>query len=116
MRQGYAIEVRALKVVQGLEPELTNQFLIALAECAADSTIDNTAAVQRALANEQPGASPPPRKSVSNSFRFYSILLIRTPSLPWMMHFAGWWNSSFRGRIKGIGAGKTINARKRWIG
>ena len=52
-----------MKVIQGLEPEFTNQFLIALAECASDASIDNTTAVQRALAGEQAGASPPPRKS-----------------------------------------------------
>eukprot|EP01039_Chlorochromonas_danica_P014220 gene14220-16572_t len=61
--KGARLDVRALKVVQGLEPEFTNQFLIALAECASDASIDNTAAVQRALAGEQAGASPPPRKS-----------------------------------------------------
>jgi TRAF3-interacting protein 1 len=62
--QGYNLEVRSLKVVQGLEAEFTNKFLIALAECASDASIDNAAAVQRALANEEPGTSPPPRKSV----------------------------------------------------
>lgn len=64
--QGYQLEVKALRVVQGLDPEFTNQFLIALAQCAADATIDNTVAVQKALSNEAPGASPPPRKSVSS--------------------------------------------------
>jgi hypothetical protein len=53
-----------LKVVQGLEAELTNQFLIALAECATDPTIDNETALARCLAGEQPGTNPPPRKGV----------------------------------------------------
>lgn len=56
--------MQALKVIQGLEPENTNQFLIDLANCAADATIDSVTAVQRALSNEQPGSFPPPRKSV----------------------------------------------------
>jgi hypothetical protein len=35
-QQGEVMDVRAAKVVAGLEPECTNAFLIALAECAAD--------------------------------------------------------------------------------
>ena len=61
--------MQSINVVEGLEPEFTNEFLIALAECAADGSIDNTLAVRLALANEQPGNSPPPRISVCISFR-----------------------------------------------
>lgn len=60
---GHQLSVQALKVIQGLEAEHTNQFLIDLADCAADATIDSVTAVQRALSNEQPGSFPPPRKS-----------------------------------------------------
>lgn len=51
-----------MKVVQGLEAELTNKFLIALAECASDSNLDNGVAVTRTLAGEAPGQGPIPRR------------------------------------------------------
>lgn len=54
--------MKSLKVVQGLEPELTNIFLIALADCAANSAFDNEEAVRRCLAGEEPGQRPPPLK------------------------------------------------------
>ena len=48
----------------GAEPEKTNMFLIALAEVALDSSIDNGDAVKRCLAGEEPGSRPVPRKKV----------------------------------------------------
>ncbi len=62
--QGHPIDIRALKVVAGLEPENTNIFLIALAECASDRSIDNDQAVQRTLQGEEPGQRPKPTRSV----------------------------------------------------
>lgn len=49
-------------MVQGLEPELTNKFLIALADCASNAAIDNEEAVKRCLRGDAPGQSPPPLK------------------------------------------------------
>lgn len=49
----------------GLEPELTNQFLIDFAECANNSNLDSEAAVARCLAGEQPGERPPPLRNTS---------------------------------------------------
>jgi len=60
--KGAPLEVKSLKVVQGLEPEHTNTFLIALAECASDPTLDNAAAVTRTLAGEFPVQNPIPRR------------------------------------------------------
>ena len=59
--QGKSIDVRSAKVVAGLEPECTNVFLLALAESAADSSIDSPEAVRMCLAGEEPGAVAPPR-------------------------------------------------------
>jgi len=59
---GAAIDVRALKVVAGLEPENTNIFLIALAQAASDPEIDVAEALRRFQAGERPGDNPPPRK------------------------------------------------------
>ena len=56
--------MRSLKVVQGLEPEYTNQFLIALAECSTDQNLNFQEAVQRCLNGEQPGQNPPPYRNV----------------------------------------------------
>lgn len=53
------LNVRAVKVVAGLEPEYTNEFLIAFAECAADASYDSVEAVRRCLAGEQAGSSGP---------------------------------------------------------
>ncbi len=60
--KGYALDVKALKVVQGLEPEATNKFFIALAECASDSNLDNNEAVRRCLSGEAPGRESIPLK------------------------------------------------------
>lgn len=57
--------MKSLKVVQGLEAEYTNQFLIALAECCTDNNLDWNEAVRRCLAGEAPGQNPPPLKRVS---------------------------------------------------
>ncbi len=63
--QGVQLEVRSLKVVQGLEAEYTNKFLIALAECASNPAIDNDEAVRRCLRGDAPGQGPLPMKRVS---------------------------------------------------
>jgi TRAF3-interacting protein 1 len=60
--QGEAIQIDPLKVVQGLEPEATNTFLIALARSAKNDGLDGRAAVARALAGEQPGEGPVPMR------------------------------------------------------
>lgn len=60
-----ALEVKAAKVVSGLEPELTNLFLIDFADCANNGQLDSAAAVARCLAGEQPGDRPPPLRNVS---------------------------------------------------
>jgi hypothetical protein len=57
-----------IKVVAGAEPENTNQFLIALAEVAQDSSIDGSEAVKRCLNGEEPGRGPIPRRKVSSSY------------------------------------------------
>lgn len=69
------LEVKSLKVVQGLEPEYTNQFLIALAECATDGNLDFDEAVKRCLSGDQPGQGPPPFKRVS-LFLIVEVLVI----------------------------------------
>jgi hypothetical protein len=63
------LEVKAAKVVSGLEPEQTNMFLIDLAECAADPMFDSSEAVQRCLSGEVPGSRPPPVKKVTTFSR-----------------------------------------------
>lgn len=65
--KGATLDVKSSKVVSGLEPEFTNMFLIALAECASDPKFDNAAAVLRALNGENPGDNPPPLKRSSDS-------------------------------------------------
>ena len=56
------MDVQASRVVAGQEPENTNMFLIALAECAADPMYDSSEAVRRCLSGEAPGSQPPPVK------------------------------------------------------
>ncbi len=60
--KGGPLEVKASKVVQGLGPELTNKFFIALAEVAIDSSLDVPEAVRRVLAGDQPGGSVPTKR------------------------------------------------------
>ena len=57
--------MKSIKVVAGAEPEYTNEFLLALAQCAANPSIDNNAAVQRCLNGEAPGSGPVPVRQVS---------------------------------------------------
>mmetsp|Transcript_31387 Transcript_31387/g.40361 ORF Transcript_31387/g.40361 Transcript_31387/m.40361 type:complete len:697 (-) Transcript_31387:114-2204(-) len=53
--QGYECDIKAGKVVAGLEPEKTNKFFIALGKAAKGASADASAlAVKRAIANEQP--------------------------------------------------------------
>lgn len=53
--QGFPCDLKAGKVVAGLEPEKTNKFFIALGQAAKASSADSSsAAVRRTLANEQP--------------------------------------------------------------
>ncbi|KAJ1411205.1 microtubule-binding protein MIP-T3-domain-containing protein [Ochromonadaceae sp. CCMP2298] len=61
--RGGPMDIRATKVVSGLEPECTNLFLIALAECASDSGYDNVEAVRRVLDGDEPGSGPRPLRS-----------------------------------------------------
>jgi hypothetical protein len=56
--------VKAQKVVAGLEPEHTNAFLLALAECAANASFDSPEAVRRCLSGSKPGQQSPPLKKV----------------------------------------------------
>jgi TRAF3-interacting protein 1 len=56
--QGAPLDIRAAKVVAGLEPEHTSQFLIALARFASDDNFDSRAAVKQCLAGGQPGDAP----------------------------------------------------------
>ena len=62
LTQGQACDVRAAKVVAGLEPECTNTFLLALAEIAADPTVDSPEAVRMCLNGDEPGVVAPPKK------------------------------------------------------
>lgn len=61
--KGQALDVRPAKVVSGLEPEFTNMFLISLAQCATDTSLDNAEAVRMCFDGLEPGAQPPPRRS-----------------------------------------------------
>ena len=51
-------------MVAGLEPECTNSFLLALANAASESNIDNQEAVRRCLEGEEPGTAAPPQKVI----------------------------------------------------
>jgi hypothetical protein len=60
--QGGPIDVRAAKLIAGLEAECTNLFLIALAEVATDESLDFPEAANRCMRGEAPGSGPVPRK------------------------------------------------------
>ena len=64
-QKGSPVNVSSLKIVAGAEAENTNAFLVALADCAVDSSIDNAEAVARCLNGVQPGDQPAPRRGVS---------------------------------------------------
>lgn len=49
-------------MVSGMEPENTNIFLLALAECAADASLDIATALRMCMDGVNPGDVPPPRK------------------------------------------------------
>jgi hypothetical protein len=70
--KGGPLNVKSLKVVQGLEPEYTNQFLVYLAECATDQALNSEEAVQKVLNGEQPGDNPPPYRKVGR-LRFFNV-------------------------------------------
>lgn len=72
--QGYPIDIRAAKVVAGLEPENTNIFLIALAECASDRNLDNEQAVRRTLQGEEPGQGAKPTRVRTHSCCYKNLL------------------------------------------
>jgi TRAF3-interacting protein 1 len=56
---GSPLDVRAVKVVAGLEPENTNAFLSFFADCAVDATLDSATAVQRCLTGGVPDGNIP---------------------------------------------------------
>jgi TRAF3-interacting protein 1 len=62
--QGAPVDIRAGKVIGGLEPEYTCQFLILLAQLATNPNVDSDAAVRRCLAGESAG---PPAAMKSSS-------------------------------------------------
>jgi TRAF3-interacting protein 1 len=62
---GQQIDIRAAKVVAGLEPECTNSFLLLLGQCATSSSIDFQAAVNRTLSGENPGSGRIPTKGTA---------------------------------------------------
>lgn len=65
--QGVQLEVKPAKVVAGQEAELTCKFLIALADCSSNASVDTETAVHRTLAGEVAGSGPPALKSTSSS-------------------------------------------------
>lgn len=61
------MDIRATKVVAGLEPEYTNIFLCTLAECASDSAYDSVEAVNRSMSGMKAGDAGPCLKGGADS-------------------------------------------------
>jgi TRAF3-interacting protein 1 len=59
--------VKSAKVVAGLEPENTSQFLILLGTYAANPNCDSQSAVRRFLEGDQPGDGPAPMHGAADS-------------------------------------------------
>lgn len=107
--KGGMLEVRAAKVVAGLEPEFTNKFLIALAESASNPSIDNAEAVRLCLSGAQPG-SQPPLKSGGRDFPAAESKQNDTPSADFSAGSKG--QPSESTERKGDGGSKQVSEAK----
>jgi len=66
--EGIPLEVRATKIVAGLEPLHTNRLLAGLGKAAMDLSLDRKDVVQRCLAGETPGQKSSPTTLTDNAF------------------------------------------------